>query len=161
MSDALIDALNARGVAPATVPHAMRYLVSVWADDLPPSRMREQLVEEGVPGSSVDQAAALIEYNSALMEDVALSVLQTGYADDDTRALADGALDAANAKLPLVEAGLIAIVAVYGMWVAATKGRRSHKRVIAAPPTEARRRARRSSGMDRRARCVRSQACLA
>jgi len=50
------------------------------------------------------------------------------------RELAAGALGAARAKLPVVEAALISIVAVYGLWLIATKGRRSHERVVRRAP---------------------------
>lgn len=130
VSERLLIALEANGTDPAALPHAMRYFVSAWADDLPPAEMRGALVSAGLAPERIDRAVEQLEHDAALLEAAALSTLQAGFDDEGSRELADGALGAARSKLPVVEAGLIAIVAVYGMWLVATKGRRSHQRVI-------------------------------
>jgi hypothetical protein len=127
MTDTFARELQTTGTQPAVLPHAMRYFVSATADDLPPLRMRDQLAAAGI---DVEQTIELLERDPALMEAAALAVLQAGWDDATTRELAEGALGAAQAKLPVVEAGLVAIVATYGMWLTATRGRRSHQRVI-------------------------------
>jgi hypothetical protein len=130
VSDILIDTLCAHGADATTVPHAMRYYVSARAEDLPELEMREGLVRAGVNADELSHALDLLERDAALLDSASLFILQDGFADEATRELADGAIGASRSKLPVVEAGLIAIAAVYGMWLATTRGRRSHQRVI-------------------------------
>jgi hypothetical protein len=130
VSDSLIDTLSAHGADATTVPHAVRYYVSARTDDLPEPEMRERLVRAGVSEDQLARALDLLEHDAALLDGASLCVLQDGFADSETRGLVDGAIGASRSKLPVVEAGLIAIAVVYGMWLATTKGRRSHQRVI-------------------------------
>jgi hypothetical protein len=83
------------------------------------------MITAGVDGGHIGDAEELLATDVGLMEAAALEILQTRSEDPSTRPAVTGAFGSANAKLPVVEAALIAIVAVYGMWLAATKGRRS------------------------------------
>jgi hypothetical protein len=130
VSDTLVSELQRTSPDPAVLPHAMRYFVSARSGDQPPARMRDDLLAGGIAPGRVDGAMELLQRDPAIMEAVALSILQAGWEHDDDRVLARGALGAAQAKLPIVEAALIAIVAVYGLWLTATKGRKSHQHVI-------------------------------
>jgi hypothetical protein len=130
MSDALIDELQRTCSDPAMLPHAMRYFVSAQSGDMPPARIHDNLLSAGLSPDQLDQAAALLQRDPAAMEAAALVVLQAGWAESDERELVRGALGAAQAKLPVVEPGLIAIIAVYGLWLVATRGRKSHEHVI-------------------------------
>lgn len=108
----------------------MRYFVSAQSDDLPPARIQEVLLNAGLSPEQLDRAAELLQRDPVAMEASALAVLQTGWADSRERELVRGALGAAQEKLPVVEPGLIAIVAIYGLWLIATRGRKSHEHVI-------------------------------
>ena len=130
MSNALIDELRRTCSDPAMLPHAMRYFVSAQSGDLPPPRIHEDLLGAGLSPEQLDRAAELLQRDPVAMEAAALAVLQAGWAESGEREMIRGALGAAQAKLPVVEPGLIAIVAVYGLWLIATKGRRSHEHVI-------------------------------
>jgi hypothetical protein len=134
MSDGFASELQRIGPDPAVLPHAMRYFVSARSGDQPPSRMREDLLAAGLAPARVEQAADLLQRDPAIMEAAALAILQAGWENEDDHELARGALGAAHTKLPVVEAALIAIVAVYGLWLTATKGRKSHQRVIRRGP---------------------------
>jgi hypothetical protein len=130
MTDSLISELERTGTDPDVLPHAMRYFVSAIAADAPPRRMRDELLAAGIDVDRVDEAVDLLQRDPALLEAAALAVLQAGWEDPVDRDLARNALGGAGTKLPVVEAALISIVAVYGMWLAATKGRRTRERVI-------------------------------
>lgn len=93
-------------------------------------QMRERMITAGVDAAQISHAQELLAADVSLMEDAALAILQTGWEEPSTRPTVTGAFGAANTKLPVVEAALIAIVAVYGMWLTATKGRRSQHTVI-------------------------------
>jgi hypothetical protein len=126
----------------------MRYFVAAQSDDLPPARMRDELLAAGVDCDGVDRAVGSLQRDPALLEAAALAVLQAGWDDPVRRELAAGALGAAGAKLPVVEVALISIVAVYGLWLTATKGRRSHEHIVRRWP-------RRQLGGEREDRLVR------
>jgi len=130
MNESLVGELQRIDASPAVLPHAMRYFVAAQSGDLPPGRMRDELLAAGVDSDGVDRAVGLLQRDPALMEAAALAVLQAGWEDPARRDLAAGALGAAGAKLPVVEVALISIVAVYGLWLTATKGRRSHEHIV-------------------------------
>jgi len=130
MHESLVGELQRIDASPAVLPHAMRYFVALQTGDLPPGRMRDELLAAGVDSDGVDRAVGLLQRDPALMEAAALAVLQAGWEDPARRDLAAGALGAAGAKLPVVEVALISIVAVYGLWLTATKGRRSHEHIV-------------------------------
>jgi hypothetical protein len=134
MSSDLIDELQRTSPDPAMLPHAMRYFVSAQSGDLPPGRIQDALLGGGLTLEQLGEAADLLQRDPVAMESTALAVLQAGWADPGERDLVRGALGAAQAKLPVVEPGLIAIVAVYGLWLIATRGRRSHEHVIRRKP---------------------------
>lgn len=130
MDETFTAVLERRDLDPSLLPHAMRYFVSAWSQDVPPEQMRDNLLAAGVDSAELSRAEELLSADPALIENAALAILQAGWEDPSNRAVVDGALGAAGAKLPVVEVALIAIVAVYGMWLAATRGRRSQRTVI-------------------------------
>ena len=128
MSETFMEALGR--ISPSSLPYAMSYLVSTQADDPPPGRIRDRLVAEGVEIEALDKAVAMLMGDAALLEAVSISILQAGWEDPVERDLTAGALTAARTKLPVVEHELIAVVAILGMWLSWTKGRKSHRRVV-------------------------------
>jgi hypothetical protein len=130
VNESFVAALQDREIDPSLLPHAMRYFVGAWSEDLSPEQMRDRLISAGVDTAEISRAQELLAEDVSLMEDAALAILQAGWEEPSSRAAVEGAFGAASAKLPVVEAALIAIVAVYGMWLAATKGRRSQHTVI-------------------------------
>ena len=127
--ESLAARLTTRGVHPSVIPHAMRYFVSASTDDLPPDEMRERL-EAAFGRETVDNAIGVLARDPVALEQASLALLSSGWGDPRTHELAAGAIDAACAKLPVVELGLISIVGVYGLWILATRGRRSQHKVV-------------------------------
>lgn len=134
MSSALPKELEQIGLDSALLPHAMRYFVAVLSEDRPAARMREDLLASGVEAARIDRATELLGSDPSVLEAASLAILQGGFTDDRYRDAVIGALGAAQVKLPVIEVGLVAIVAVYGMWLTATKGRKSHQHVIRKAP---------------------------
>lgn len=128
-SEDLAHRLSTRDLDPALIPHAMRYFVSAWTDDLSPQAMREHL-DQACGNESVSEAVSLLADDPDALEQASLAILSNGWQDAATRDLAAGAIDAAGTKLPVVELGLICLVGVYGLWLLATGGRRSEHTVI-------------------------------
>lgn len=130
MSDDFVTELQRSGIDPAVLPHAMQYFVAADSDYRPPSRMRDDLIAAGLDVDAIDQAAETLQRDPHLLEAACLAILQSGFADPASRPAAEGALAGAQTKLPVVEVSLVAIVAVYGMWLKTTKGHRTHETVI-------------------------------
>jgi hypothetical protein len=130
MTDRLIDELQRSRTDPALLPHAMRYYVAEQSGDRPPTRMRDDLVEAGLDAAAIDDLVLHLQADAELLQAASLAILQDGYDDPGSRASAEGALHGAQAKLPMVDAGLIAIAVVFGMWLVATKGRKTHRTEI-------------------------------
>src|SRR5207253_2188893 len=102
VTDSLLSALESNRTHPAVLPHAMRYFVSAWSDDLPPAEMRATLVSAGLAPERIDQAVQQMQRDGGLLEAASLSILQTGFdADEHDRQLAADALAAARSKLPV------------------------------------------------------------
>jgi hypothetical protein len=134
MTDSLAEDLDRTGTDPAVLPQAMQYFVAADSDYLPAEHMRDQLVAGGVDEAAIDRATALLQQDAAALERVAGFVLGSAYAGPASRENVQRALGGAREKLPVVEAAVIAIVAVYGMWLTATKGRRTHRRELQHTP---------------------------
>jgi hypothetical protein len=159
MSGRLLDELQRTGPEPAMLPYAMRHFVSAKSGDRPPAAMREDLLAAGLAQGRVRQAVELLQRDPSVMEPVSLAVLQSGWESERDRDLARGAIGAAQVKLPVVEAVLVAVVGVSGLWLTATKGRKFHQRTIRRGPDGSWKKARRPSGMDRQVRLRQSPKC--
>lgn len=116
-----------------TVLVGLRYLVSEQNGDLTSREMTVEL--EGV-ATEAEVAGALrsLEESEARMDELALLYLGEQWADPEKRDSIAGALTAANAKLPVVELAILALVAMYGLYLIHTGGAtRRRRRTIRRP----------------------------
>jgi hypothetical protein len=134
MTGRLADFLTEQHADPARLQHAVRYLIAEWAADPPPQDMREQLIGAGITVEQLDRILSRLLRDSQLLEAAALSILQAAWHDETLQPMAAGAIGDADIKLPVIEAGLIALVAMYGMYLAKTGGRKHTERVIRRLP---------------------------
>jgi hypothetical protein len=119
---------------PATLEHAVRYLVAEWASDPTAEAMREQLAAQAGDRAQLEAQLRGLERDGALLEAASLAVLDAAWEDRALREAARGALLDAKAKLPVDHSALIALVVLYGMYLAVTGGRRSERRSIVRRP---------------------------
>jgi hypothetical protein len=122
--------LNNMQASRDVVQQALRYYVSERTEDLPVEEMHGLLENQAKDVSQLEQQLAMLEQSSDDLEDVALTYLAAAWADPAEREAIRAALQAANKALPVVETLILATMAMYGMYLLATRGRaREIKRV--------------------------------
>ncbi|MGI8333743.1 hypothetical protein ACRYCC_27665 [Actinomadura scrupuli] len=133
MSQTLADLLNTADVDRDSVHQAVRYYLGERLDDLPPDEMRSEL-DGAVGDEAVDALLRQLTDSESLLDQASLLFLTSSYAEPGEREVVAAAIDQAKTKLPVVEAGLIALVCLYGMYLVATGGvRKSEKSVVRKP----------------------------
>jgi hypothetical protein len=127
--ETLTEALAARAVDPDTVHHTLRYYLSERLDDRTPEEMRQEL--DAALGQDTDSALAELAADPLLLENAALLVLSSHW---DEPGQADRILEItteAKSKLPVIEVGIIATAAMYGLYLLRTGGiKRSERTTI-------------------------------
>jgi hypothetical protein len=122
--------LNKMQASRDVVQQALRYYLAERTEDLPPEDMREELLHESDDAAQLERQLTMLERSSDELEDIALAYLATAWADPAERDAIRAALQAANKSLPVVETVILATVAMYGMYLLATRGKaREIKRV--------------------------------
>jgi hypothetical protein len=128
-----------------TVQQAGRYYLAEKTGYLSPEKMQERLVEVTRDPAKVDSALHQFQRDSAAVENALMAMFsaewELGPAEQD-RIIRS--FTAARTKLPVIELGIIAIVAMYGMYLVATGGKKeetvvnkdgSYRTVKYEPPT--------------------------
>lgn len=123
MSDSLQQFLDDQDADAAVLQHAVRYLVAELSDDRSPEDMLDELHARAGDAARVDELLALLRTDGAALLEVNRAMLEAAWADPETRELVRSAVVDAKAKLPVVEVGLIAIAAMYGLSMYMTKGK--------------------------------------
>ncbi|MBO2453294.1 hypothetical protein J4573_39795 [Actinomadura barringtoniae] len=129
----LADFLNEQRADQVTVQHAVRYAVTRLADYLPPEDMVAEL-ESAADATSVGGALSSLSWDGALLLDTDLMLLAWLWSDPDTQPLVREAVAGAKDRLPVVEVSVIAAVALYGMYLAVTKGKKKTTKKITHKP---------------------------
>jgi hypothetical protein len=75
-----------------------------------------------------------LEENPDLLEKACLAFLSDVWETEESKLYVRGAVAAAKEKLPVVEVAILAVVAVYAMWLRATGGVRKSKVVVDRRP---------------------------
>jgi hypothetical protein len=130
MNQTLAEYLAAENADATTVQHAVRYVVAELSDYMPSDRMRRRLVEEFGDEDVFDETFTRLSTDGSALLDVDLVVLAALWLDGETRETVRGAIADAKAKLPIVEVAIIALVAMYGMYLLATKGQKCRVRKV-------------------------------
>lgn len=130
MSGSLAAFLTAQDADSVTIQYAVRYLVAEWAEDPSVEEMRSTLAEAALDVSNLQSALGQLEGDSSLLEAADLAVLEAAWEDSELIAAVEGAIRDAKAKLPVIEVSVIALVAMYGLYLAATGGRKSVVRSV-------------------------------
>ncbi len=133
MTDTLAAALNRQHADADVVHQAVRYYLAERFGDLDVDQMR-QTVAERVGSTQADAMVFQLIGNPGLLEQSALLILSSAWSDEQERERLASAVGDAKGKLALVEAGLLALVTIYGLYLLATGGvRRSDTTVIRRP----------------------------
>jgi hypothetical protein len=114
-----------------TLVQATRYYLAEVTDDLSTNEMREEVRDSVGSEMAVDEALAQLEDNPAALAAAAREILAAAWDDPDERARVVAVIDEARTKLPVVEIGILAIAAMYGMWLLTTGGVKRKKERVA------------------------------
>ena len=124
--------LVSQNADPETVAQATRYLVAElsMAD---PVAMREALLTN-CQAADLDAAINGLTRTPEKLERCALFVLSDAWTEPETRSIVERVVPDARGKLPVIEAGLLALVTLYGLYLYATKGVTRTERVVERRP---------------------------
>jgi hypothetical protein len=131
--DELLDELIRSRADEDTIHQALRYYLAERLDDPPPSQMRTDLDRLFSDGSTAAGVLTRLEQNPRMLENAALITLSCAWEDGDQDRIRT-ALDDAKGKMPVIEIGLLALVAMYGLYLWRTKGIKRSERVISRGP---------------------------
>lgn len=115
------------------IQQAARYVLAESTGDMPVERMRSEIavaVGESETAAAIRQLAA----NNAFLTDVALLVLSLEWQEADGPNRVRGAIEEAQVKMPVLEALIVATVAMYGLYLHHTRGRRRIVRITRFQP---------------------------
>lgn len=121
MTDSFADELNEQQMDTDSLFQALRYYLAELSDDLPAEDMLGE-IRAAERDSQVDAELTRFERDSWLLEVAALRVLSSAWSDPAQRGAVRRALAEAKGKLPVIEVAILAIAAMYGMYLIATGG---------------------------------------
>lgn len=121
MTETLASFLNSGHGDRDTVQQGMRMYLTQRAEFLSPEEMHEQLVAAGGQ-SAVDAALELLRGDTATLDRLALGFLSCAWEEPNEAERIREAISEARAKAPVIETGILAIVAMYGMYLVVTGG---------------------------------------
>lgn len=134
MNHSLKDVLTDHRADIDTVQHAVRYYLGERTDDLSPAEMRDRLVRAAGSPETVDSMVRTLTRNSELVESAGLVTLSCAWPEANQAERIQGAIADAKAKLPVVESAVLAIVALYGMYLVVTGGIKKAETVVQRNP---------------------------
>jgi len=101
---------------------ATRYYLAERSGDLSPRQMKLEVVEAGVDEARLDEALESLEVDPAAIEQGCLAFLEAAWEEPGQEERIRAAVGEAKSKLPVIEIGILAMVAMYGMYLLATGG---------------------------------------
>lgn len=114
--------LNDQRPSRGAVVLATRYFIAQASGDKTFEEMYEEL---GAANALVtDEMLDVLESDPAALERAALAAIAAAWTDDATRDAVRNAMLDARAKLPVIEAGALAVAAMYAIYLLVTKGRK-------------------------------------
>jgi hypothetical protein len=107
---------------PDTVQQAYRYFLAEVTDDISAGEMKARLAAAIGDPQVVDEQLRRLAADSAAIESAALLILSSAFADSAQAEIIRGSVKDAKTKLPVIEAGILALTALYGIYLYATGG---------------------------------------
>jgi hypothetical protein len=126
----LDEFLASREADADTIQQAMRSWVLRRTDFMSPEAMRVELAAAVGSDAAVAEALAALQRDAGLLESVSLAVLSDAWGSPPEAERIARAVDDAKTKMPVIEVGIMAMVAMYGMYLAATRGKKSEEWIV-------------------------------
>jgi hypothetical protein len=122
MSETFTDFLNEIQGDPDMIQQALRIHLSESTNDLTHKEMLTELRENVSSAQELDRLLKHLEHDPDALEQAALIYFERAWENDAQQPLVRAAFKHAKGRLPVVEVVVLAIVAMYGMHLIATKG---------------------------------------
>ena len=133
-SQSFADFLNARRPEDEKVLIALRFYLSEVTDDKLPRELIDEMESSSGGRRQVQAAIDQLERARGDQLRAALTFFANRWEDAGERDRITRAFDGAATKLPVIEAGLIAMITMYAMFLIATGGRRRVTRTVTRRP---------------------------
>jgi hypothetical protein len=130
MSDDLRTFLTARAADPDTIHQAMRVYVIRRSDFMSEDEMMKTLVASVGDEAKLRGALKALEQDSTLLEAASLAALSDAWANPGEHRDIERAVDGAKTQMPVIEVGVLAVVAMYAMYLNKTGGKKTENEVI-------------------------------
>jgi hypothetical protein len=107
---------------------ATRYYIAEQSHDPTAEEMRDRVAASSGDAAAVDAAVAALAGDARLLELACHEVLEAAWDKPQQPGRIRSAVDDAKSALPVIETGIIAMVAMYGMYLYTTGGKKSEVR---------------------------------
>jgi hypothetical protein len=119
---------------PTTLELAMRNYITKKADYMGPEEMRQQLIQQIGDEAEVNRLLAAIAADRASLEGAASMILGQAWEEQGETEQVEKTIQGAKDKLAVIELSILAIVAIYGMYLLATGGKLKEEEIEETQP---------------------------
>jgi len=134
MSEGIVEFLTSIGADSDTVQQAARYVLGDLTDDRPIKVLADELHREANDGQRLQIELCQLEGDPELLEMACLAFLSDVWETEEGEGYVRSAVAAAKEKLPVIEVGILAVVAIYAMWLRTTGGVHTSRTVVDRRP---------------------------
>jgi hypothetical protein len=125
MNDSFVTYLNVLRPDTDLVHQALRMYLSERTNDKPPAALRDELEVQAADPNALQQALTDLEGEPLRTEAAALAFLSNAWDVPSESDRIRAAFEHAKRQMPVIETAILALVAMYGMYLIASGGRRS------------------------------------
>jgi hypothetical protein len=122
MNETFTEFLNGMQADPDMIQQALRIYLSERTNDLTHKEMLTELGETVTSEEELDQLLKQLEHDPDALEQAALIHFEHAWEDEAQRPSIRAAFEYAKGRLPVIEMTILAVVAMYGMYLIATEG---------------------------------------
>lgn len=128
MTSSLAEILTESSADTDTLHQAMRYVIAeLTEDNLTVEEMRVSLVESVGSEDRLEEALDSLRTNPDAMTEASLHVLSAAWSEPGHRDIVRSSVEDAKVKAPVIEVGILAVFAMYGIYLYTTGGKASEK----------------------------------
>lgn len=122
MNETFTEFLNEMQADPDMIQQALRPYLSERTNDLTRTEMLTELHEAATSEEELDEILKQLEHHPDALEQAALVYFEQAWQDDVQKPAIRTAFKHAKGRLPVIEMAILAVVAMYGMYLIATEG---------------------------------------
>src|SRR5262249_8117619 len=122
MNETFTEFLNEMQADPDMLHQAIRMRLSERTNDLTRKEMLTELRDAAISEEELDHLLKQLERDPDALEQAALVYFERAWENEAERPSIRAAFNYAKSQLPVVETAILAVVAMYGMYLIATNG---------------------------------------